>query len=159
MNIFYLDENPFIAAKSVSDVHSHKMVLETAQLLCSAFEEGVPPYTRTQAQYNHPCAIWTRSSRQNFDWLVQYGISLAQEYNHRYNKIHKSGKVILWCMNNAHLLNLPDKGMTSIPLCMPEKYWCDDPVLAYRAYYIGEKSEIAKWNKGRKPPSWWPYKS
>ena len=65
MNIFVLDNDPFKAAEYQCDKHVVKMVLETAQLLCSAHETA--PYKRTH--YNHPCAIWTRSSLSNYMWL------------------------------------------------------------------------------------------
>ena len=35
MNIFFLDENPTLSAKYHADKHVFKMILETAQLLCS----------------------------------------------------------------------------------------------------------------------------
>ena len=36
MNIFYLDEDPRICAEMHCDKHCVKMILETAQLLCTA---------------------------------------------------------------------------------------------------------------------------
>ena len=36
MNIFVLDENPVIAAKMACDKHIVKMILESAQMLCTA---------------------------------------------------------------------------------------------------------------------------
>ncbi len=38
MNIFVLDLNPALAAQYQADKHIVKMVLESAQLLCSPFE-------------------------------------------------------------------------------------------------------------------------
>ena len=38
---------------------------------------------------------------------------------------------------------------------MPDEYKVDnDVVLAYRNYYVGEKSKIARWNKNRFMPLW-----
>ena len=36
MNIFYLDKNPVVAAQMSCDKHVVKMILESAQMLCSA---------------------------------------------------------------------------------------------------------------------------
>ena len=69
MNIFVLDLSPITAAQYQADVHVVKMVLESAQLLCSPFDSSYPAlYKRTH--YNHPCAVWTRTSVQNYSWLA-----------------------------------------------------------------------------------------
>ena len=36
MNIFYVDKDPKIAAKMMCDKHIIKMILESAQMLCTA---------------------------------------------------------------------------------------------------------------------------
>ena len=36
MNIFYVDKNPVTAAKMMCDKHIIKMILESAQMLCTA---------------------------------------------------------------------------------------------------------------------------
>ena len=105
MNIFVLSENPIKAARLQHDKHILKMVLETAQMLCSAFENA--PYKKTYI--NHPCTVWARTSRNNFDWLVLHGLALATEYTYRYNKTHASEKVISWCYKNADLIKFPKK--------------------------------------------------
>jgi hypothetical protein len=45
---------------------------------------------------------------------------------------------------------------TEPPQCMPEKYRCDDYILAYRKYYIGDKlrdknGKIYKWTNRNEP--------
>lgn len=146
MNIFVLDNCPEFAAKYQCDKHVVKMVLETAQLLCSAHETA--PYKRTH--YNHPCAIWTRSSMGNYDWLVRHGLALAREYTFRYNKIHKSTEVIEWAMLNKP--NILDLGLLPFAQAMPDQYKNpDDAVSAYRNYYMKEKARIATWTKTETP--------
>ena len=49
---------------------------------------------------------------------------------------------------------LPDIGLTPFAQAMPEKYKDANAVVAYRNYYIGEKSKIAVW-KHSTPPCWW----
>lgn len=152
MNIFVLDYDPTRAAVSQCDKHVVKMVLETAQILCAIFEPGEAPYRRTH--YNHPCTIWSRESIQNFNWTVDHGKALAAEYTYRYGKRHKSQDVIEWCDLYQYRLNLPKIGLTPFALAMPEKYRSSNPVQSYRDYYIGEKMNIAQWNKSRTMPDW-----
>lgn len=163
MNIFILDRNPVIAAESQCDRHVVKMVLESAQLLSSAFPPEVPrpknveeepgPYRITHE--NHPCSAWTRQCQGNFDWLVEHGLALAHEYEHRYERKHASRVVIEWCDSNWRKAGLPPGAKTEFVQAMPAKYKHSDPVAAYRGYYLGEKAYFAAWNHGRTPPAWW----
>lgn len=149
MNIFVLDKNPIVAAKMQCDKHVVKMVLETAQMLCSAHPDGVAPYKK--AHYNHPCTIWARSSVDNYKWLSIHGLALAVEYRNRYQKIHKSEPIIMWCHN--HIPKMPMIGLTKRPKCMPDTYKVASVVESYRNYYNGDKARFAKW-KNSEAPSW-----
>lgn len=154
MNIFVLDNNVKVSAESMCDKHVVKMLLETAQLLCAQFPQGVAPYKRSH--YNHPCSVWCRENTANYSYLINYGLHVADEYTCRYGKIHKSENVIYWCKQNMHQLNLPHADViTPFAQAMPEQYRRSDAVLAYRLYYINEKRGFAKWAKGRNPPDWW----
>lgn len=152
MNIFILDYNPVKSAKMQCDKHVVKMPLETAQLLCSAFEKGEAPYKRTH--YNHPCSIWARESKGNYLWLIEHGIALCKEYTYRYEKNHKSLEVILWCKNNIEKLSFERIRRTNFCLCFDEVYKIGNAVKSYRNYYVNEKQSIATWNKKRKAPRW-----
>lgn len=138
-----------------ANAHIIKMVLESAQLLCSPYNTTHnPPYKRTH--YNHPSAIWARTSKQNYEWLINHAYALADEYTRAYKKIHKSVAVIDWCKHRYMVLQLPDIGLTPFPLCMPDQYKVPgDPVTSYRNYYKGDKIRFAKWTHGRNPPYWW----
>lgn len=153
MNIFVLNIRPEKAAADLCDKHVVKMLLETAQMLCSPFEEGVAPYKR--AYYNHPCTAWVRQRQINYDWLLAHGQALCMEYTNRFKKVHKSEQVIQWCYENDEQLKLERSPweMTPFALAMPDKYKQECPVESYRAYYIGEKMDIAEWNHGPRP-SW-----
>jgi hypothetical protein len=152
MNIFLLDENPQINAQYHCNKHVVKMLLETAQILCSANHicgDSEPPYKL--AHKNHPCTIWCRTSLTNYLYLCELGLELSKEYTFRYGKHHKSTDVIQWCLNN--LPNIPDIGFTPPALAMPDQYKVDDFVQSYRNYYIGEKKGFATW-KNREIPYW-----
>ena len=80
---------------------SIKMILETTQLLYTAWWFGrdtlpLPeldtcphdPYRPTHK--NHPSAIWVRADPKHYEWLLELGFSLCEEYYKRYNgKFHK----------------------------------------------------------------------
>jgi len=150
MNIFVLDYDPKKAAKMLCDKHVVKMPLETAQLLCSAFDIGTAPYKRTH--FNHPCSIWTRTSKGNFEWLVQHGLALCDEYSFRYGKTHKSRDVISWCSKNKSKIKFKSVKKTPFVLCFDKKYQIGNAVKSYRRYYQCEKRKIAKWMKNRSKP-------
>ena len=92
MNIFYLDKDPFKAAKLQYNKHVVKMILESAQMLCAAHHVlGNPedvPYKL--AHKNHPSTIWVRENSLHYDWLYEHMIALGNEYTKRYGKKHLS---------------------------------------------------------------------
>ena len=151
MNIFAVDKDPKISAQQLCDKHVVKMILESAQMLCSAYPNGDAPYKR--AFYKHPCTIWARESQENYEWLLAHAYAMCQEYTRRYGKVHKSIYAIEWCGKNYIKLQLPQKGLTEFAQAMPEQYKNKCSVTAYRSYYIGEKAGFATW-KTRKAPEW-----
>ena len=149
MNIFKLDESPVVSAKYSCDKHVVKMILESAQMLCSVQPEGTAPYKRSF--YNHPCTKWVRESARNYEWLLLHAYALCDEYTSRYGKVHKTESVIEWCDNNRP--ELPNIEMTEQPTCMPDYCKTESVVDSYRKYYINEKAKFAKWKDGN-IPSW-----
>lgn len=94
---------------------------------------------------NHPCAIWTRESLDNYLYLCQLGLDLCEEYTYRYKKTHTCEQHLIWLKNNPP--PIPKNGLTKMRLAMPDKYKTeeDDPVTCYRNFYIGDKKKFAKW--------------
>jgi len=161
MNIFYLNENPIIAAKMQCNKHVVKMTLETAQLLCSPFPEGEAPYKRSH--YKHPASIWLRESRDNYRWLLMHGLALAKEYTERYGRVHSSEKVIKWCFVNVYKIDFPEEGLTTPPYAISADMNCRmlitefdslSRVEQYQLYYIMDKNHFAMWPEG-KMPEWY----
>jgi hypothetical protein len=107
------------------------------------------PYKLTHK--NHPSCIWARSSLSNYRWLVKLAKELCREYTKRYKKTHKTEEKIDWLMKNEP--SIPDMGFIEPPQAMPEQYYREDSVEAYRGYYIGEKVSFAKW-KNSEIPYW-----
>lgn len=148
MNIFILDTNPVIAAQMQCDKHVVKMCLETTQLL-STVAGG--PYKPTHV--NHPCTKWAGICIDNFNWLINHGIALCEEYTYRYGKVHKCEAIIKNIAFEPPVL-IYYANPTPFAQCMPDVYKNDDPVVAYRNYYMSKMSTIdMRWTK-RPMPSW-----
>jgi len=143
MNIFYLSHDPDKAARAQYNKHVVKMILESAQLLCTAHHE----YGNTNVPYrpthkNHPSAIWVRSNDLAYKWLYDHMIALGKEYTRRYGKKHLT---IEKCSDVLIDLppGIPSKKWEQPPQCMPDKYKAECSVEAYWNYYEGEKHSVA----------------
>lgn len=170
MNLFLLSYNVEENAQFHCDKHVVKMVLEAAQLLSTAYTVSIhlgyspralrkdellslkgiskgPAYKCTHV--NHPLAIFTRTSEENFEFVRQYGLSLGKEYTHRYSKVHKSEDVLRSLVAPK---SLPKLGLSPFEICTKDKP-SKDPVECYRHYYIQEKARFATWKK-RETPTW-----
>jgi hypothetical protein len=89
MNIFVTSSDPVKCAKYLDNKRLVKMVLESAQLLSTAMTvSGIAgPYKVTHI--NHPCSVWARESKDNYNWLLAHFVALCNEYTNRYSRIHK----------------------------------------------------------------------
>lgn len=154
MNIFYLDGNPRIAAQNACNSHSVKMVSETCQILCTAFDLQsylTPPKRMTHDQ--HPCCLWARYSKETFDWLFKYAVEINREYEYRYGNIHKDKACIEWIRKNKTQLWFYNDGFTEPPTAIPEDCWLTNPLDSYRLCYATHKRRLLKYYK-RVPPTW-----
>jgi hypothetical protein len=159
MNIFYLSECPVEAARSMCDKHIVKMVLESAQILCTTHHECPTDAERPERFYrkthvNHPSTIWVRETTGNYEWICLHALALCEEYTHRYGKVHASQSLIEWASDN--IPDIPDGEITKMPQCMPDEFKTDCSVQAYRKYYNVDKRNSFKcvWTK-REEPNWW----
>ena len=156
MNIFALDNDPRIAAQYHTDKHVIKMILESAQLMagalweCGYSGEAAPRNLYKPTHMNHPCALWARESLSNWFWLRRLLTNLNSEYVYRYNNGNHASYVIAKQWPNPLI---PEYGLRPFAQCMPDEYRNEDPVAAYRAYYLGAKVQGATW-KVRGAPAW-----
>lgn len=180
MNIFFLHLLTKQCAQQHIDVHVRKMIIEYAQLLCTAhrYLDGVQVieigksgrkikrwviednnsilYKSTHV--NHPSAVWVRQSIINYSWLYQLFVDLCDEYIYRFNKVHLTDTKLRQILKNAPI-NIPIKNFTPFPLAMDIKYKRDSCVESYRTLYIYEKQTnkngkpMNVWSK-RSPPQW-----
>lgn len=110
-----------------------------------------PCYVQTHV--NHPSAVWTRLNSECYDWLYRLLVATHDEYTYRYDKIHKSSAYLGFLKNPPK--NIPQGNFRQPPQAMPDEYRVvGDSIKAYRQYYIGAKSGMAKW-KNRNKPVWY----
>jgi len=151
MNIFILDKDQGKCAEYHCDKHVIKMILESAQMLCTVLSQHDidTPYRPTHR--NHPCTKWAGASLKNWLWLKDLAGCLNSEYQWRYdNGDHKSYLIIKELPNPP----IDDIGLTPFAQAMPKEYQQDNPVQAYRAYYKEDKKHIATWREPAKKPRW-----
>lgn len=106
---------------------------------------------------NHPSCLWVKESFANFKWLLRLGLQLCKQFEIRYRKIHMTKSVL---KNIVELLPIIKASYdkhhpTKMLLAIPEDCKLDDPVKAYRKYYILYKKDIAKYEKGVESPKWY----
>lgn len=152
MNIFVLDKDIRTCARYHADQHVVKMILESAQMLCTVVNQngGSSPYKTTHTR--HPCTLWADASLSNWKWLYRLALALNDEYRYRYRRSsdHKSASVIKTLSQPM----IEDIGLTDFAQAMPEVYRVPgNAVKAYRMFYIKEKAHFAKWTR-RKKPGW-----
>jgi hypothetical protein len=180
MNIFALDRSAPIAAKYHCDKHVVKMIVETAQMLCTAHRvlDGVMTvkmvggrrkkvwtmndlyldallYKATHV--NHPSNIWARETQMNYEWLYELFCELCNEYTHRYGKLHKTDRILRDVLKTPPRKISNQSSMTEFALAMKSNPECMDPqnpIDSYRKFYRTKQSRFQmKWTK-RQIPAW-----
>jgi hypothetical protein len=113
-------------------------------------------YMYKACHYNHPSAVWTRQSNNNYNWLYALWLELCKEYTHRYGKEHATYTLLKdWlCFPPDNIpvgyKTQPPPAMAQFPECIVE----GDSVKSYRNYYIVAKAHFNKWTK-RDVPNWY----
>jgi hypothetical protein len=181
MNIFYLDYDPVKAAQAHLDKHVVKMILEYAQLLCTAHriidgrekvvlsasgrkkkvyelqDENMDAKLYSATHVNHPSAIWARQHIVNYKYLYSLFVATCNEYTHRYGKVHLTDTKLRDVLANppTHLYVDHQTRIWLGPTpAMPDECKIKgDHLASYRKYYIDKKADMAKWTN-REPPEW-----
>jgi len=157
MNIFVTDSDPVVSAQNLDDKRVTKMLLESAQILCSALSNlnswssnlYRPTHTR------HPSVLWAGRSRGNFDWLGRHGLALGAEFRTRFGHHHKSVLTLhdaILAFSRCPLDTMgmtPFENLTTFPKLQVQ--------LAYQEYLVWKWTEVDKkmprWTN-RQEPSW-----
>jgi len=178
MNIFVLDTNLDESVKQYSDAHVIKMPLETTQIIATNLRHQIPitfpnlewdekslkpmlPWTKEGKPYksthlNHPCTIWGRETKENFDYTVRLGIALCREYKHRFGKVHACYEELVRIRKGAFNQFFPSYSLTPFAQAMPDECKHPDAVTAYRNYYIHKVNNTTHtpsktWTKRHRP--------
>jgi len=182
MNIFYLDKDPIVAARMSCDKHVCKMIIESAQMLCTAHRllDGEEYFDKTAngrkikrwkhpnsnidgvlykaSHTKHPSTIWVMDSAYNYRWLYNHMLELNEEFKKRYNhtKDHMTIQKLKDILNSPPKnINLKKIGTQPTPAMPDECKVPGDSVASYRKYYIMKKKEFATWKKPAKMPVWY----
>ena len=147
MNIFHLHKDPRICAEYHCDKHVVKMILETAQMLSTAYRRnfGDNDDLYKTAYPKHPMTIWVGDSGGNFNWSMRLLDQLLYQYTMRYNKVHKTIRIYESLLGKHTRWQCWKTEFTPPPQCMPDEYKHEDYITAYKQYYVGEKKRFAKY--------------
>lgn len=169
MQIFFINTTQKGIAQDQCDQHCVKQILETMQMLSTVW------YVHSREKYDeyyakgwlikpwtvpsHPSIMWIRQSKANYHWTVQLLFELLVEFRFRRKKGHSYEKYAVHLVNDISIApDLPDVGFVSMSKefqALPDELKHDDPVIAYRAFYLHDKKKFAVWKWGRNPPEWW----
>lgn len=90
------------------------MQIESAILLQHCFDNNTlmdAPLTKKgtprksgKGYFNHPCAVWVRESKANFEWLVVHALEMFTERDFRWplSSSHFTKTFIKWCKHNIN---------------------------------------------------------
>lgn len=161
MNLFVTDECPVKSAIALPDILVNKMAQEAIQLMSVAhFElDGVQRGTKPSHK-NHPCAIFTRNNKLNYEWVRKHARALLDEYTFRTGKVHGYEKYYAEVTNPPE--NIAEKGDDFFPMCMPAEHKKTLDVHKNYQYYLNckfndwatrtDKRQIfVTWSKRNKP--------
>ena len=181
MNIFYVDKDPVKAAEMMCDKHIIKMILESAQMLCSAKRvlDGKEYFDTTKngrkikrwrldnaneeatiykaGWLGHPSTQWVMKSAYNYIWLYKHMMAMNDEYKSRYNHtkdhlaVQKLGELLRQPPKNINIKALATDATPAMP---DECIVPGDSVASYRKYYIMKKVRFATWKAPSKMPQW-----
>ena len=169
MNIFYLHEDPEVCASMhIWPKHTVKMILETAQMLCTAHRlldgqeiEGISKGGRRVKRYiladaelneimygtthiNHPSCVWLRADGFNYAYAYELMMALGEEFLVRSKKktehltITKLGEIL-----KTPPKNIEFKQFTPPTPAMPDEFKVEgDSLASYRGYYDYKRKVI-----------------
>lgn len=120
MNIFYTNENPFIAANDHNQRHTIKMIVEYCQLLSTAHhvldaDQALNGIYKSTHQ-NHPSAVWCRSGQYQYEWVLDCALALCENYTLAAGKIHKTQATL--------------ETLKTLPVNIPLIEWNEPPIAA-----------------------------
>lgn len=148
MNIFALHQNPAIAASMHCNAHIHKMILESAQMLCTV-AGGYGLYTATHK--NHPCTHWVTKTKGNASWVLQLCEALDDIRMSLGSDSHKSLEIA-----RAAMLFIENDEMTLTPhiFCGPDQFRLRPDLSIHQKYQAYYKQKYRLWLDTAHPMSY-----
>lgn len=153
MNIFAYSPDIHECVQWLDDTRSNKMMIETAQLLCTRGRwefgtEFTDSDTYKSTHVSHPCSIWLRQSWGNYLWLANYWTELSKLWP-SHMSYAKNIDYVRRVMDNVDIA----QPMTPFANCARSKDLGLDfthlPVHdAYRQYHC------ARWDMDKRKPTW-----
>jgi hypothetical protein len=144
VNIFVVNENPYIAARNLCDKHVVKMIVESCQMLSTSdqLHRGLPRNQRYKIAYQHHPCVRSLQNQSNYIWLTHHLRGLLQEYTARYSKHHSCEKLFEDYWMKTYLMHSFDFSKTNFPKCMPDQFKTDSTIDSYRNYYRFKKETL-----------------
>lgn len=162
MNIYFLHDDPHVAATLHVDDHLRPMYVEAVAMMTAATQDGEDNlHVRS-----HPMTQWVGSNRKHYVWTWRLAEALNREHEHRF------GETLPYAAELERLRwladEIEDRPWRNPPRCIHD--WCkvdhDRHVLtganhsahvaSYRLFYAHrvESRDIPAWTK-REVPSWY----
>ena len=134
-NLYYLDEDPSKNASSYCDKHVVSCIVPLARLLsCSHHIKNVP---WKKGLYNyitiHDSYYYRIDDKSSFTYHLELLISLLSEYKKRYNKIHRTNRLIPLLSKKVSWNT--DSGKYIVRPRRNSLYHVDEPVKSHRRHY------------------------
>jgi hypothetical protein len=155
MNIFLVSNSPDECAQALDDLRLNKMILETGQMLCTAYRHyakqyGWPaefPGIYKETHKNHPCNVWLRENINNYKWTLHLFENLAVEKQLRSGKLHLTySKLIAPLCAVPHRFNYTEPKFT---------FDCSNTQAKLSSVFANYKLCLTtKWNLDKRPPTW-----
>ncbi len=168
MNIFVLNESPFLAARDQHNDHVISQTKESMQMIATTLEqspviaEKFERFYRTAPQMirfstfmamlpkpthvAHPCNVWLRESPNNLTWLINHACGLTDEYQRRYHRVHQYRPLLTVFRQLDKQINPDPSPPANFALAMPlalrgerDRETPANAVRLYRHFYAREK--------------------
>lgn len=155
MNIFVTSKCPVESAQFLDTKRVNKMILESAQMLSTAMREHgyINDDIYKTTHKNHPSNIWVRTTRANYQWLLDHFKALAETYYARRGKWHKSYRELYMKLSEGAKY-IPEGELTPFANCAANKdkgvdyKHISDTIHAYQLYLND------RWDTDIREPVW-----
>lgn len=175
MNVFVLAEDMVVSVQQHANIHLHKMILESAQMLSTSHRmldgHQVPGKRQKyvlddpaddallykSTHIDHPWTEWTCESTSNYFWHYAFFIHLCAEYSFRRRRIHLTQKKLAQRLAIPPV-NLPSGPRTNFPLAVKDHSIVpDDIIQTYRNHYMDKALRMKMRFEPRPIPEWFTY--